>query len=127
MMWRAIVPPILHHKKRCDSASNSETKCFVRIAVSRVKNMTDKEVANRERLRPTVATLAYRAAKAVRGATPEFAAFRIAESSRTPAEILAHMGDLFDWALSIAQGEQRWNNSKPLAWDAEVQRFFAAL
>lgn len=78
-------------------------------------------------LRHTVATLAYRAGKAVRGAPPEFSAFCAAPGVRTPAQILAHMGDLFDWALSIARGEEKWSNSSPLAWDAEVARFFAAL
>jgi hypothetical protein len=37
------------------------------------------------------------------------------------------MGDLFDWSLSISQGKERWQNSAPLAWEAEKQRFFAAL
>jgi len=83
--------------------------------------------AKRELLRHTVATLAYRAGKAMRGAPPEFAAFLAPGASRTPAQIVAHMGDLFDWALSIAKGAQAWNDSTPLAWDAEIQRFFAAL
>jgi hypothetical protein len=78
-------------------------------------------------LRHTVATLAYRAGKALRGAPPEFASFRLDPASRTPAEILAHMGDLFDWALSIADGHETWRDSAPLAWDAEVARFCAAL
>ena len=81
----------------------------------------------RELLRHTVATLAYRGGKAVRGASADFAAFRAFETSRTPAEILAHIGDLLDWALSVAKGEESWHNSAPLAWDAEVQRFFTAL
>lgn len=84
--------------------------------------MTDLEL-----LRHTVATLAYRASKTFRGASAGFGAFRAAEGSRTPAEILAHMGDLFDWALSIANGQERWNNSAPLDWDAGVARFFASL
>ncbi len=37
------------------------------------------------------------------------------------------MGDLFDWALSMAQGNPAWHNSQPLAWPEEQQRFFAAL
>jgi hypothetical protein len=78
-------------------------------------------------LRHTVATLAYRAGKVLRGAPPEFADFRLDAASRTPAEILAHMGDLFDWALSIANGRETWHNSTPLPWDKEVARFFAAL
>jgi len=78
-------------------------------------------------LRHTVATLAYRAGKALRGAPPEFAEYRADASSRTPVQILAHMGDLFDWALSLANGNQKWHNSTPLPWDQEVERFFAAL
>jgi hypothetical protein len=81
----------------------------------------------RELLRYTVATLAYRAGRAVNGVTPDCATFRASAASRTPVEVLAHMGDLFDWALSIAKGEQRWHDSVPLAWDAEVARFFGAL
>ena len=88
--------------------------------------MSESEAA-RPMLRHTVATLAYRAAKAVRGAPDGFANFRIAETSRTPAQILAHMGDLFDWALSIARGDERWYKSEPRAWEKEVQRFFASL
>jgi len=78
-------------------------------------------------LRHCVATLAYRAAKAVRDAPPEFADFTVGPTSRTPAHILAHMGDLFDWALSIAKGAQTWRDSTPLPWDREVERFFTAL
>jgi hypothetical protein len=77
--------------------------------------------------RHTLATLAYRASKALGGAPPEFAAFRADSTSRTPAEILAHMGDLFDWALAIANGREAWHDSAPLSWDREVARFFAAL
>jgi hypothetical protein len=81
----------------------------------------------RDMLRHTVATVAYRGGKAVRGAPASFASFRAGETTRTPAAILAHIGDLFDWALSIARGAQAWNNSTPLAWDDEVARFFATL
>jgi len=79
----------------------------------------------REMLRHTVATLAYRGAKVVRGAPVEFAAFAGVE--RTPAQILAHIGDLLDWALSMANGSRQWHESKPLPWDQEGARFFAAL
>ena len=81
----------------------------------------------RELLRHTVATLAYRGGKAVTGAPPEFKDFRVADGSRTPGEILAHIGDLLDWALSIAVGKQTWHNSTPLSWEEETARFFAAL
>ncbi len=81
----------------------------------------------RQLLRHVVATLAYRACKTVRGAPDEFAEFRASEKSRTPVQILAHMGDLMDWALSMAAGQQKWRNSDPLPWPREVARFFAAL
>lgn len=79
----------------------------------------------RDLLRHTLATVAYRGGKAVRNAPPEFAGF--AGAVRTPAQILAHVGDLLDWGLSIAEGKQRWQDSKPLPWDKEVERFFAGL
>ena len=78
-------------------------------------------------VRHTVATLAYRGAKAMRDAPPSFATFRCAESARTPVAILAHVGDLFDWALSLVKGQQAWHDSTPLGWDAEVARFFMTL
>jgi hypothetical protein len=78
-------------------------------------------------LRHTLATVAYRGGKAVRGVPPEFPSFRACEGARTPAQILAHIGDLFDWALSLAEGKQRWHDSQPLPWDQETARFFAAL
>jgi hypothetical protein len=81
----------------------------------------------RELLRHTVATLAYRGGKAVSNAPPDFKDFRVATDSRTPGEILAHVGDLLDWALSIAVGKQTWHNSTPLLWEEETARFFAAL
>jgi hypothetical protein len=81
----------------------------------------------RQLLRHSVATAAYRGGKALRGAPDHFASFHIGDKTRTPAQILAHMGDLFDWALSIAQGQQAWRDSTPLPWNAEIERFFAAL
>ncbi|HEY6946420.1 MAG TPA: hypothetical protein VI431_14875 [Candidatus Acidoferrum sp.] len=81
----------------------------------------------RQLLRHTLATVAYRGGKALRGAPDSFATFHIGDKTRTPAKILAHMGDLFDWALSIAHGKQAWKDSAPLPWNAEVERFFAAI
>ena len=81
----------------------------------------------RQLLRHTVATIAYRGGKTVSAAPDGFSSFRLNETSRTPEQILAHIGDLFDWALSIASGNQTWHNSTPLEWDAEVARFFGAL
>ncbi len=78
-------------------------------------------------LRHTLATLAYRGGKAVRGAPPEFAHYRAGVGTRTPIQILAHIGDLLDWALHLADGQHIWHDAAPQTWDAEVTRFFAAL
>ena len=78
-------------------------------------------------LRHALATVAYRTSKAVRNAPAGFADFHAGEGVRTPGQILAHIGDLFDWALSIAKGKPAWRDSKPLPWEKEVERFFAAL
>jgi len=88
--------------------------------------MTDSDT-KREMLRHTVATLAYRGTKAVRGASDSFASFKTSETTRTPAQILAHIGDLLDWALSIAKGNETWNNAEPLVWSKEIDRFHASL
>ncbi len=79
----------------------------------------------RELLRHTLATLAYRGGKTVRNAPADFASF--AGAGRTPEKILAHIGDLLDWALSMANGKRQWHDSTPLPWDQESARFFAAL
>jgi hypothetical protein len=82
---------------------------------------------SREMLRHTVATLAYRGAKAVRDAPASFASFEVSEGGRTPVQILAHIGDLLDWALSIASGSETWNSAVPLAWAEEIARFHRGL
>jgi len=81
----------------------------------------------RELLRHALATVAYRGGKVLRDAPAEFADFKADDTPRTPGKILAHIGDLMDWALSIAAGNQKWNDSTPLAWDDEVRRFHAVL
>ena len=81
----------------------------------------------RQLLRHTLATVAYRGGKALRRAPDRFGTFHIGDKARTPSQILAHLGDLFDWALSIAQGKPAWRDSAPLSWDAEMERFFAAI
>lgn len=78
-------------------------------------------------MRHTIASLAYRGGKAIRNAPAGFADFNAGHGLRTPVQLLAHLGDLFDWALSIVRGQQKWADSKPLPWEQESQRFFAAL
>jgi hypothetical protein len=81
----------------------------------------------RDLLRHTLATVTYRCAKALRDAPAGFAEFRLGEGTRTPGEILAHMGDLFDWAWHLAQGRHVWHDQPPREWSAEVARFFDAV
>lgn len=81
----------------------------------------------RDMLRHTVATLAYRGAKAIRGAPEGFGDFRAGPSSRTPLEILSHICDLLDWALTQVQGKQAWTDTTPRSWSEDSHRFFAGL
>ena len=77
-------------------------------------------------LRHALATLVYRAAKTLRDAPNDFSAFRPAAGSRSAGEILAHLCDLMDWALTQARGQERWQNTQPNAWTSDANRFFAA-
>jgi hypothetical protein len=79
----------------------------------------------RELLRHTLAALAYRTTRAIENAPTDFGNFNGA--GRRPVQILAHMGDLFDWALSMALGNPAWRDSQPLEWTQETERFFRAL
>ncbi len=89
--------------------------------------MDQTEQTQRQLLRHTLAVIAYRGGKTVAHAPAEFAAFNAEATDRTPARILAHIGDLFDWALGLVQGRYAWHDSTPLAWEQEVARFYAAL
>jgi hypothetical protein len=78
-------------------------------------------------IRHAVATMVYRGAKTLRGAPADFGVFRVKPGSRMPVEIVAHIGDLFDWALSMAKGQEVWHDSPPQDWDREVARFYACV
>jgi hypothetical protein len=80
-------------------------------------------VQKRLMLRHTLATLRYRAEKAVSGLPSEFGLFRNSSATRTPLEILAHIGDLMDWANNLARGVSKWQDSTPLTWNEELSRF----
>ena len=90
-------------------------------------NSSSDSDPKRELLRHCLATLAYRGGKAIRNVPAAFADFQAPEGVRTPGQILAHIGDLLDWGLSIASGNQTWKDSKSLSWEKETERFFAAL
>lgn len=87
----------------------------------------DTALGKRELLRHAVATLAYRAAKAIRNAPPELADFRAGDATRTPLKLVAHLGDLLEWGVSLAAGDQKWNPATPSTWEAESTRFFSAV
>ena len=91
--------------------------------------MSDSSASDpkRELLRHALATLAYRGGKAVRNPSEGFAVFQANQGVRTPEQILTHIGHLMDWGLSMANGKREWHDSKPLPWEKEVERFFAAL
>jgi hypothetical protein len=84
-------------------------------------------MTEREMLRHTLATLAYRGGKAVRDVQERFATFKAGPTTRTPVEVLAHVGDLVDWALAMARGDAVWRDSPPLPWAQEIARFHEAL
>ncbi len=96
------------------------------IAVARKIQVPGGDQA-RAMLRHTVATLAYRASKALRGAPDGFGELRASDTTRTPLQILAHLGDLLDWALATALGKPSWSDSAAHAWEEEKTRFFHSL
>lgn len=81
----------------------------------------------RELLRHLVATVVYRGGLAISGATPDFASFRAHDTTRTPGELLAHIGDLLEGSLHLAKGELIYLTSAPLPWEDEIARFFSAV
>jgi len=91
------------------------------------ENIPAKDPTTRLFLRHSLATLAYRAGKTVRGTSEAFGQYRAAPGSPSCVEILAHMGDLMDWLLRIVQGAPAWTAATPLPWEKEIARFYAAL
>ena len=89
--------------------------------------MTSETDTAREMFRHTLATLAYRSGKVLRGVNADFATFPNGEHGRTPLELLAHLAELLEWGLSIAKGNETWSKVKPKDWEHERERFFAAL
>jgi hypothetical protein len=81
----------------------------------------------REVLRHMVATVAYRGGLAVVDAPESFASFRAHDTTRTPGEILAHIGDLLEGSLYLLKGEMVYLTSTPLSWKEEIKRFFSAI
>jgi hypothetical protein len=89
--------------------------------------MSSEDAAKIAMLRHTVATLAYRAGKAMRDAPANFGEFRAAATTRQAVEIAVHMGDLIEWACRGADGNATWHEATPAGWESEVNRFFTAM
>src|SRR5678815_3625841 len=90
--------------------------------------MTDRAATSSlHLLRHAVATLAYRAEKVLKDAPDAFVHHRLSPTSRTPLEIVAHMGDLLEWAERMAKGEYRWAPEPVADWPAACDRFFSGL
>jgi hypothetical protein len=83
--------------------------------------------ATRAVVRHLVATLAYRAAKVLRDVPPEFASATVGPATRRPVQIVAHLGDLMAWAITLARGESVWKAGGGDDWNVEVDRFFDGL
>lgn len=83
--------------------------------------------SDRQFLRHALATLAYRGGKAIRGVPSGFGAFNISPGTRTPLEILAHIGDLFEWMVHLMDGRHVWQDTPPLSWEEQVERFHRLL
>lgn len=82
---------------------------------------------DRALLRHALATLAYRAEKVLRDAPADFARHSIGAATRTPLEIVGHLGDLLEWACALADGDRNWKAASLRDWDGDIARFFAAL
>ena len=78
-------------------------------------------------LRHALATLSYRGGKVLRGAPDGFGSFSAGPGSRTALEILSHVGDLFDWAIHMADGKHVWAEEAVEGWEGAVGRFFSGL
>ena len=81
-------------------------------------------MTDREFLRHTLATLAYRAAKTLRGAPETFAEFKLDDGSNTPLVIVTHLADLMAWMITMCKGEPQWVTEPPKDWSTECDRFF---
>jgi len=87
----------------------------------------ETDASDRQLLRHTVATLAYRAEKVLRDAPDDFPVWRLSPATRTPLDIVSHLGDLMEWAERISRGDARWAPQPVDDWRAACDRFFVGL
>jgi hypothetical protein len=82
---------------------------------------------DRQLLRHTLATLAYRCGKTLRDAPDGFSEFRLSHDTRTPGNLLTHIGNVLEWTLALAKDEKKPFQSSPLSWNDEVAQFYQLL
>jgi hypothetical protein len=56
-----------------------------------------------------------------------FAGHRAGHSTRSPLELVGHLGDLMEWACQLAEGRWTWSAEAIGDWERDVARFFAGL
>ncbi|MBI3273280.1 MAG: hypothetical protein HYZ53_30090 [Planctomycetes bacterium] len=87
---------------------------------------TPRKVAESSLLRHAIATLAYRATRAIKGGPAGFPDFEAGKGARTPRDLLSHMANDIEVAVSAMHG----NEYEPPAvglWETELARFYTAL
>lgn len=99
--------------------------------MNEVEEVVSEVNGTRKLFRHSLATIAYRGGKTLRDASESFPSFRASDTSRSPAQILAHMADLLEWALRLAEGNESWRSAwhpvAPDIWNSDVNRFFESL
>jgi hypothetical protein len=63
----------------------------------------------------------------LRDVPDDFATLRVAPGTRTPHQILTHLGDLMEWAERMARGERRWQHVPQSEWQGARDRLFMGL
>jgi len=119
-----LTPDLAMRHRRALFRAGSAPLFFPRVGIKIATMPIDPA---RAALRQLAATLAYRAAKVLRDAPPEFGQRNFGDATRQPVTIVAHMADLMTWGVSIANGGYAWQPAGSTDWPTEVERFFSGL
>lgn len=120
---------MLHHEAKTETAN-------ILVATGRdyrervqLGNLAEKGSMKRQILRHYVATLSYRASKAIDEVPSGFPTFAAGSGVRSPLEILSHMGDVLTFTLRRLLGDDSIPGEPATAnsWDDEVARFRSLL
>ena len=77
-------------------------------------------------IRHLVATIAFRASRALRDTPEGFEDVRLAEGGMTARELLQHMSNVMSFAFATVTGAERIRHDA-MDWAQEVQRFYSLL